>query len=70
MVKYIIILMVLWLILSICFSYMTYLIGYTKGLNKCKRINNEILDEHSKENRKFDTRRNKVYWGLGGYIYD
>jgi hypothetical protein len=40
---------------------MTYLIGYTKGLNKCKRINNEILDEHSKENRKFDTRRNKVY---------
>ena len=49
MVKYIIILMVLWLILSICFSYMTYLIGYTKGFNKCKRINDEILDEHSKE---------------------
>lgn len=49
MVKYIVIIMVLWLILSICFSYMTYLIGYTKGFNKCKRIDDEILDKYSKE---------------------
>lgn len=49
MVKYIVIIMVLWLILSIGFSYMTYLIGYTKGFNKCKRIDDEILDKYSKE---------------------
>lgn len=49
MVKYIVIIMVLWLILSIGFSYMTYLIGYTKGFNKCKRIDDETLDKYSKE---------------------
>ena len=49
MVKYIVIIIVLWLILSIGFSYMTYLIGYIKGFNKCKRIDDEILDKYSKE---------------------
>lgn len=49
MVKYIVIIMVLWLILSICFSYMIYLIVYIEGFNKCKRIDDEILGEYSKE---------------------
>lgn len=49
MVKYIIIIMMLWLILLICFSYITYLIGYTKGFNKCKKIDDEILGKYSKE---------------------
>lgn len=49
MVKYIVIIIVLWLILSIGFSYMTYLIGYVKGFNKCKGIDDEILDKYSKE---------------------
>lgn len=41
MEKFIIIFMIPWLVVTICLSYITYLIGYTRGFNLNQQTDSE-----------------------------